>query len=136
MRCVRRSFDSILGLATSHTSEAGGHGVRVLMFFLLGLWVSFMFMVFVWVHICVFPLCLWFSFEFMFLSGSTSVSSFGFMLFLCSFGFLRIRLYGRGEVCFTQRAREKLWGENPVLTTTATQLGRGLSYSGCTEIQG
>jgi hypothetical protein len=29
-----------------------------------------------------------------------------------------------------------LWRENPFLTTTATQLDRGLSYGGCTEIQG
>jgi len=29
-----------------------------------------------------------------------------------------------------------VWRENPFLTTTATQLGRGLSYGGCTEIQG
>jgi hypothetical protein len=29
-----------------------------------------------------------------------------------------------------------LWRENPFLTTTATQLGRGLNYGGYTEIQG
>jgi hypothetical protein len=116
--------------------KAGAQGVRVLLFFHLGLWVSFIFMVFVWVHICVFPLGLWFSFKCMFSSGSTSVSSFGFILFLSSFGFLRIQLYGRGEVGFTDRAREEVFRENLDITMSATQLGRGLSYGGCTEMEG
>jgi len=59
------------------------------------------------------------------------------MLFLCSFGFGYTVIWdGRGEVCFAQRAREKLWWENLFLTTTATKLGRGLSDGGCAEIQG
>jgi len=29
-----------------------------------------------------------------------------------------------------------VWRENPFLNTTASQLGRGLSDGGCTEIQG
>jgi len=63
--------------------------------------------------------------------------SFGFMLFLCCFGFGYMVIWdGRGVVCFAQRAREELWWENLFLTTTATQLGRGLIYRGCTESQG
>ena len=100
------------------------------MVFLFGLWFSFGCMVFLWVHgfpfesmlvfflwvyVSVFPLCLCYS---------------------CVLSGLRIGLYGRGEVCFAQRAREALWRENTYLTATSTQLGRGLSYSGCTEIQG
>jgi hypothetical protein len=85
--------------------------VYVYVFFSLSLRLCFSFKVCVY----VFPLGLWYSYV---LSG------------------LRIRLYGRGEVCFAQRAREELWRENPFPTTTATQLGRGLSYGGCTEIQG
>jgi len=41
-----------------------------------------------------------------------------------------MELYERGEVCFAQRAREVLWWQNPYLTTTTTQLGRGLSHGG------
>jgi len=78
--------------------------------FPLGVWFSFEFMVFLWVYVCVFPLGLCNSYV---LSG------------------LRIRLYGRGEVCLAQRAREELWRENLFLTTSATQLGRGLNYGGC-----
>jgi len=33
------------------------------------------------------------------------------------------------------RAREKLWRDNPFLTITATQSGRGLSYGWSMEIQ-
>ena len=63
--------------------------------------------------------------------------SFGFMIFVCSFGFgYQVISDGRGEVCFAQRATEELQQENPFLTTTANQHGSGLSYGGCTEIQG
>jgi len=59
------------------------------------------------------------------------------MLFLCSFEFgYKVIWDGTGEVCFEQRAREELWRENPFLTTTATQLGSGLSDGRCAEIQG
>ena len=33
-------------------------------------------------------------------------------------------------------AGSPVWRENPFLNTTATQLGRGLSDGGCTQIQG
>jgi len=84
-------------------------------------------MVFVWVYVCVFPLGLCYSY----------VLFFGFMLLLCSLGFgYKVIWDGRGEVCFAQRAREPFCRENPFLTTTAAQLGKGLSDGGCAEIQG
>ena len=86
-------------------------GLRLCFFFSLSLRLCFSFEVCVY----VFPLGLWYSNV---LWG------------------LRIRLYGRGEVCFAQRAREELLRENKFLTTTTTQPDRGLSYGGCTEIQG
>jgi len=101
--------------------------VRLGLCFPLGLWFCFGFMVFVWVKVCVFPLGLCYSY----------VPSFGFMICLCSFRFgYKIIWDGRGEVCIAQRAREELWRENPFLTTTTTQLARGLSCGGCTENQG
>jgi len=100
--------------------------------YVFSLWLqfSFEFMVFLWVYVSVFPLGLCYSDN------------------LLDLG---IQLYRREEVYFAQRAREELWQENPFLTTTATQLGRGKpaggirryrdngdapSNGGCTEIQG
>jgi len=130
--------------------KASAQGVRVFRFFLglvvfrwgyvfpLGLWFLFWFMVFVWVYVCVILLVLCYSyvlsFGFMLLLSSFR---FGYMIFLCSFGFgYKVIWDGRGEVCLAQRAREELWLENLFLTTTGTQLRRGLSYGGCTAIQG
>lgn len=54
------------------------------------------------------------------------VLSVGVMLLLHPFGFgCKVIWDGRGAVCFTQRARKELWRENPFITTTAAQLGRG-----------
>jgi len=150
---VRQLIHSILGLATSSTSQvvnekgrqtgkvAGESGCarsESLYGFPLVWWFYLGFKVFVWVYICVFPLDLCYSyilsFGFMLFFNSFG---FGYMLILCSFGFgYKVILDGRGEVCFTPWAREELWLENLFLTTTATQLGRELSDGGCTEIQG
>ena len=66
-------------------------------------------MVFVMVYLCVFLLGLWFSFGFVVVPlGLRLCLSFVFMLLLCSFGFLRIRIYRRAEVCYPQSTREKL----------------------------
>jgi len=54
--------------------------------------------------------------------------SFGIMLCINSFGFGYKVIWDEiGEVCFAQMAWEKLLRENPFLTTTATQFGRGKS---------
>jgi len=92
------------------------------MFFLLSLWVFFGFIVFLSVH--------------GFLFGLRLCLCSGFVLILCSFGFgYKVISDGQGEVCFAQRAREELWREHPCLTTTTNQLGRGLRYGVCTDIQ-
>jgi hypothetical protein len=46
----------------------------------------------------------------------------------------RINVYDQRDVRTGER--QAMWREHPFLTTTATQLGRGLTYGGCTEIQG
>jgi len=45
-------------------------------------------------------------------------------------------LEGSGQGHWMESRQMPVWRENPFLTTTATQLGRGLSDGGCTEIQG
>jgi len=105
--------------------------------------VSFGFMGFVWVHGFLLGLRLCLSFRCMvifsvygFRLGLLPCHYFRFMVFLYSFRFLSIRWYRREEVWVAHRAREVLWRENVCLTTTATQLGRGLSYCGYKQIQG
>jgi len=146
--CARRYFVSELGLPTLVTSQvvdegrwqtrrvAGESGYtrsKSLYGFRIDLWFSFWFMVFVWVYVCDYPLRLCYSYVLSFGCTVFLWTSFGFVIRLCSFGFGYKGIWnGRGEVCFTQSARDKLWWANAFLTTT-TRLGRGEWWQVCAD---
>jgi len=114
------------------------YGFRLGLWFPLGLRCFFGFMIFVWVYVCVFPFGVCYSCIHSF-RWTIFLRSFGFgyMLFLCFFGFgYKVIWDGTGDVSSAQMAREELWQEDPFLITTATQLGRGLSYGRWTQTQG